>query len=619
MRILNVLSFIALIATSYGAAIPDAKPTDAALPPKPGNSTESAPAGGAPGAPGAPGGPGGPGGPEGPEGSNKIELDLTAGPVTCEYKTNDTNAELNSDNKISCKGNTCTAAGSGVTAAEGLVTISAAGNYVLEGDFQGQVLIQATKSDFVHLILNNANISSNNGPCINAQLADKVTITLAGNNKLIDSVNYTGKEKEPDACLYSKADLSINGSGNLEVTGNFADGIRTTKDMKLVSGTINVNAKGRGIKAKNSICVKEATVNVDSTDSALKVTSQEKADKGYITIDDGKLTISTENDAIHAETHFTNRNGNIDIKKCKEGIEAQMIDILGGEIHIIATDDGINAAQVGKAAEEMMPPPMPPQDGGDFDINNPPPKPFDPHANDGSIYVNIVGGKTYIDVINEDCDGIDTNGIFYVGGNAEVYVSVNGGEIYGPISTVDAEGANSVVAGATFVATAGDMDWSLFLPPQANGKADGNKKETEKKETEKKETEKKETEKKEADKKQKRGEQTDNAKVYQSKFNIEIPMQKAGTQFTVKDKQNNVIVSHTPKNDFSHVLVTSPKMVAGESYVFTSGNYTQNVEAAKADEGNPKPPSVTSGSMMSLSFSMATTLVIAILVALLQF
>ncbi|ORX46911.1 hypothetical protein BCR36DRAFT_585015 [Piromyces finnis] len=532
-------------------------------------------------------------------GPKKIELDLKAGPITCNYGEFDTNANLDSNNKINCNGNTCNITGNGVTATQGLITISAAGDYILEGDFQGQVLIQAQKKDDVHLILNNSSISSNNGPAINALEADKVVLTLSGNNKIVDSLNYTGNEKDPDACIFSKTDLTINGDGNLEVTGVYADAIRSTKDIKLVSGNINVNAKGKGIKGKNSICIKDATININSTDSALKVTSQENKNKGYLVIDNGKLTISTENDALHAETHFTNHNGNIDIKACKEGIEAQMVDILGGEIHIKATDDGINAAQVGKAGEEMPPPPPP---GDVFDPSQPPPpKPFDPHANDGSIYVNIVGGKVYVDVTEEDCDGIDTNGIAYIGGDAQVFISVNGGEIYGPISTIDAEGDNSIVAGATFVGTAGDFDWNLMMPPNMrnNNKEKNNK-----------------------EKKVKRGEQTDKAKVYQPKVLMEIPMQKAGTELTLKDKSNNTIVSFTPGNDYSHVLITSPKIVAGETYNLISGNgnNTQSIVAAKADEGSPKPPSVTSssGSLSSISLSMAT-LVIAMIVALLQF
>jgi len=286
-----------------------------------------------------------------------------------------------------------------------------------------------------------------------------------GESTLTDSPVYKlNADAEPDAYFFVESDLSFNDSGSFVITGNYADAIRCNKDLKFVKGTVTVPSTVlRGIKARNSICVNESSVlNVNATDSAIKVTQDNHPEKGYIVIDGGNTNITTKKDAIHAETHLTVKGGYIDIKECDEGIEGQMVDILGGEIHISASNDGINASSIKKVKDtsnikEGSPLPEIDKDGNV--IFQPPPGPEDGEVKlpppsegiDGSVYINIVGGKTFINTIGIDFDGIDSNGILYIGGEAEVYSSVFGGE---PSSPLDADGEVSLAPGATIVATA---------------------------------------------------------------------------------------------------------------------------------------------------------------------
>ncbi|KAG4103420.1 hypothetical protein H8356DRAFT_163939 [Neocallimastix lanati (nom. inval.)] len=161
------------------------------------------------------------------------ELTLTAGPVTCSYKKKDLDEDYNSnsDINIKCSGTSCTISGSGATVSNGVVTISAAGTYIVAGSLNGQFRIEATKNDYIHIILNRATISS--GPAIYGIAADKVTITFVGNSKLSDTTNYTVVDEEPVACLFIDADIAINGSGSVSVTGNYSDAIRCKKNLNL--------------------------------------------------------------------------------------------------------------------------------------------------------------------------------------------------------------------------------------------------------------------------------------------------------------------------------------------------------------------------------------------------
>jgi len=95
-------------------------------------------------------------------------------------------------------------------------------------------------------------------------------------------------------------------------------------------------------------------IDINSTNTAIKVTKDTDATKGYIVVDGGNIAVSTEKDGIHAETHLTIRDGYINVLKSKEGIEGQMIDILGGEVHVLATNDGINASKITNSTETNL-------------------------------------------------------------------------------------------------------------------------------------------------------------------------------------------------------------------------------------------------------------------------
>eukprot|EP00833_Pecoramyces_ruminatium_P004639 jgi/Orpsp1_1/1178671/evm.model.c7180000066287.1 len=103
------------------------------------------------------------------------EVTLTAGPVSCEYKTKDTNQDYdtNSDVNIKCSGTSCSVSGSGASVSDGIVSISSAGTYIVAGSLNGQIQIQATENDFIHLILNGATITSSDGPAIYGISANK--------------------------------------------------------------------------------------------------------------------------------------------------------------------------------------------------------------------------------------------------------------------------------------------------------------------------------------------------------------------------------------------------------------------------------------------------------------
>ena len=555
------------------------------------------------------------------------EVTLTSVPVFCNYKNKDTidTYDINSDNVINCSSKFCTINGSGATSSEGVISITSAGTYIVQGSLEGQIHIEATEQDFIHLVLNGATITSNNGPAIYGVSANKITITVVGENKLSDSTNYTVVDEEPDACLFVDADLSINGPGSITVSGNYGDAIRCKKDLKIVSGNVIVSyAVQRGIKAKNSLCIKDGTVDVNSANSGIKVTRDNSSEKGYIVIDGGNIAISTKNDALHAETHLTINGGYIDIKESAEGIEGQMIDIIGGEIHVLASDDGINASKISNSDSNTSDNMDNKQGGMQGGMAG-----GESSGSDGSVYINIVGGKIYVTVEGNDVDGIDSNGVLYIGGEAEVYSCIKGGDVYGNMAALDADGTNAIVSGATVVVAA-DSSTGGGMIDGMNGSmgdhgdninANSNMQASPMKRQEQNQEQNQEQMPQGGFMDGNMGNMNstdpnggmmgpggtggnhggpggmgESGSIYQAYIQTSVNSKASGSEIIIKDSNENIIISFTPNTSYSNILVSSPSFVAGQTYTIITGNDFITATASEADSGSVDPPSVTSPS-----------------------
>ena len=125
---------------------------------------------------------------------------------------------------------------------QGRYTISQGGTYVLSGSMTGQLVIQAPEADTVRLVMDNAGISNPGGVAIYGLQADKVIITLPeGSSSFIsDGTGYALDEEGADAAIYTKTDLTINGSGSLTVNGQTAHGIVSKDDLVIAGGTLTL-------------------------------------------------------------------------------------------------------------------------------------------------------------------------------------------------------------------------------------------------------------------------------------------------------------------------------------------------------------------------------------------
>ena len=323
---------------------------------------------------------------------------------------NDVSVTTEGATAIVLNGNSVQINGSGAAADGTTVTVTSGGTYEISGTLtDGRIIVNADGEE-ITLILNNANITCSYSSAIYIYEAKSATVYLAdgSQNTLSDGSSYSYNDSyssqadgEPNACLYSKDDLIIAGSGKLNVNGNLNNGI-TSKDTLLIENvTLTVKAVNTGIKGKDDLAIKSGVYNLDCDGDTIHGDNS-------TTILDGTFSLTSGDDAIHAENTLTIQGGTFTIT-AHEGLEATIIVINGGKFEINASDDGINAAQ---KIDGVTP----------------------------SVKIN--GGEITINMGQGDTDGIDANGNIEINGGT---VSVNAQ------SPFDYDGTGTINGGTVYV------------------------------------------------------------------------------------------------------------------------------------------------------------------------
>lgn len=291
---------------------------------------------------------------------NNDQINIYRDSNTYEYSDYEDLYNLDECTKITLQGSSIKVDGNGVTVEKSIATITSAGVYYITGTLDnGCIIVNTTEN--VRIILDNANISYNNGPAIYVKEANKTIITLASEseNSLTDGENYVFdnvEKQEPDATLFSKSDLVINGNGKLTINANYKDGIASKDGLKIVSGNIIITSKDNGIRAKDYIKIDNGDITINSNGDGIKITEDSDETKGYFYIDNGSLTITSTQDGIQAQTDLIINGGTINIKsgggsnvkssseESSKGLKGvKSITINGGDILIDSLDDAIHS------------------------------------------------------------------------------------------------------------------------------------------------------------------------------------------------------------------------------------------------------------------------------------
>ena len=413
----------------------------------------------------------------------------------------------------------------GVKVSGSTVTITEAGTYVLSGTLtDGQVIIDAGDEDDVRLVFENASITCTTTAPVYAKNADKVIISLPENTEstVTDTVTGTDGNDELTAAIFAKCDLSVNGTGTLNVNANAndvnitaeQDGIQAETSVLISAGEVKVTAGGgsangeqktgnamfggaqstttdetlstKGIKAEAALDITGGTVTVDSADDSLHSNDS-------MAVSGGGITVKSGDDGLHADNTLTIENGTIVVEESCEGLEAIDLTINGGTIDVTASDDGLNVA--GSSV-----------DGG--------------FGTAGADTLTVNGGTL---TVNASGDGLDSNGALTINGGT-VYVSGPTGDGNG---TFDCDGVFTINGGVVL----GTGSSGMLKTPTTDSK--------------------------------------------QNTISVSCTGS-AGDTVEVKSADGNTLVSAVAPKSFTNVMFSTPDITEGETYTV----YINGTEAA---------------------------------------
>ena len=484
----------------------------------------------------------------------------------------DTEAEGNgsavgAETVITGKGDSVSVTGTGAAVDQRVVTITAAGTYRLSGEItDGQIAVNAGKEDEVRLILDGFTISNASSSAVYGIKSGSITITTeeGTDNYISDGTQYQYEEEgadEPDAAVFSKDDIILEGSGTLTVTGNYGCGIRSKDDLTVKSGTYVIDAVQDAMKGKDSVEIEGGTFTLNAGEDGIQASNDEEEDKGYVKISDGTFsitaaakgikaetllevtggtididseddavhcsgdvnitggtfTIATGDDGIHADNQVVIDDGTITIIESYEGIEGLTIDINGGVIDVTSEDDGLNAAGGNDGSGN---------DGTGNLESGMEGRPGGPGGTFGSTegaYIKITGGEIKVSASG---DGIDSNGDFYMeGGTVIVEGPTDNGN-----GTLDYDGTGTI-SGGTFMGTGSSGMLQSFS-----------------------------------------SDSTQNVIVVYF-----ADTKTAGTEWTLTSGDETVMLSGNPDKEYSSLIISSPELKDGETYQLAAGEESMEI------------------------------------------
>ena len=388
------------------------------------------------------------------------------------------------------------------------VVIRSKGIYEVTGSSQDVSIVinDDNKSGNIYLVLNDVDMTNSASPCIYVENCDKLIIQCKGNNTL----TYTAAENADglDGAIYSNDDVTVNGSGNLNVDSQL-HGIVCKNDLKVTNATVSVTAQSIGLKAGDSVRIgggnitlnsqhdgiqvenndgdsyfhmEDGTLNINAgydgidvgtsadtfsgyvnlvggtadvksgggSDNAKDSDTSQKGIKcdGYIYVGDITLNVSSADDSIHSNTSVSVTGGVLNLSTSDDGITTtDTLNIKDGEVNITKSYEGLEGENIVIDGGNVSV--VSTDDGinagGGSDSSS---DEIGPWGESSSGTLTINGGNVYV---NASGDGLDSNGSIYVtGGTVIVEGPTDNGN--GALDKGDSSDCVASITGGTVIA-----------------------------------------------------------------------------------------------------------------------------------------------------------------------
>ncbi len=217
--------------------------------------------------------------------------------------------------KIELNGDGATASDSSVKISGTTITITKDATHIISGTLNdGMIIVDAPDTAKLQLVLNNTDITSKTSAPLYIKEADKVFVTLVGDNVLTsgDSFNDT-QEDNIDGTVFSKQDLTFNGEGTLTVSSPAGHGIVGKDDLVFTGGSYTITSTSHGIQANDSVRIKNAIISADAGKDGIHVENTDDTEKGFVYISSGTVKIESEGDGISSSSYMQITDGTFEI------------------------------------------------------------------------------------------------------------------------------------------------------------------------------------------------------------------------------------------------------------------------------------------------------------------
>ncbi len=219
--------------------------------------------------------------------------------------------------KIALNGSSATASSDSVKINGSTVQITEEATYIISGQLDdGMLVVNAPDTAKLQLVFDGVSITSSDCAALYILEADKVFITLADGtqNTLTNGGSFTPIDDENiDAALYSKQDLTINGSGSLTVTSPAGHGIVSKDDLVITGGDLQISAASHALDANDSVRFTNAVLTATAGKDGIHCENNDDNTRGFVYVSGGSVDIEAEGDGISTGYYLHITGGTFDI------------------------------------------------------------------------------------------------------------------------------------------------------------------------------------------------------------------------------------------------------------------------------------------------------------------
>ena len=498
-----------------------------------------------------------------------------------------------------------TVSGSGASVSGSVVTISEGGSYRLAGTLAGSIVIDAG-DEKVQLVLDGASVTCAGSAALYVKSADKVFVTTTAGTS--NSLASTGEfvqtdDSKIDGAVFSKSDITFNGSGSLDISCETAHGVVCKDDLKIAGGTYSINAAKKGLDCNESVRIASGEITITSGTDGIHAENSDDAAKAFVYIGGGSLTITSGGDAIDASGIIDAEDGTVTIKSdggaanapahteefgmrwdrdtastsdsekssSAKGLKADgaivinggefvidssddtlhsndSVTITGGSLTLSSGDDGIHADNSVLIS------------GGSVNITT------SYEGVEGEV-IEISGGNVYVKASDDGMNASDGSSDSSDNGNrggfmdtdANAKLTISGGNIVVNANGdgLDSNGYLTVSGGTTFIsgptnAGNGAIDYGIsgtitggyIIAAGATGMAENF------------------------------GSDSAQGSILYT-FDGTLS---AGTEIALLDESGNVLISYAPEKEYQCAVISAPEVTAGKTYTVKAGDKSYTVE-----------------------------------------